>query len=83
MLPHRSHDEILDNGTDIDVQTRLSRTGARQIFIGVYAACGMSLHEEVFDARPEDSMTRALARGIGRARSIASDPGNQVVNYEF
>ncbi|MEN5139364.1 hypothetical protein [Pseudomonas juntendi] len=83
VLPHRSHDETLDNGTVIDVQTRLSRTGATQVFIGVYAATGMPLHEEAFDARPGESMTRALAWGVGRARRIASDPGCKVVNCQL
>lgn len=36
-LHHRTHDETLDDGTYIDVQTRLSRTGKTQMFIGVYA----------------------------------------------
>ncbi|QCI11913.1 hypothetical protein E6B08_11335 [Pseudomonas putida] len=79
-LHHRSHDETLDDGTVIDVQTRLSRTGATQVFIGIYASSGMPLHEEAFDARPGESMTRALAWGVGRARRIATDPGCKVAN---
>lgn len=72
-LHHRSHDEILDDGTMIDVQVRLSRTGKTQMFIGVYAPSGTPLHEEAFDSRPGESMTRALAWGLGRARRIAVD----------
>ncbi|WP_416466916.1 hypothetical protein [Pseudomonas sp. LFS044] len=76
MLHHRTHDETLSDGTFIDVQVRLSRTGNTQMFIGVYAAGGMALHEEVFDSRPGESMTRAMAWGVGRARRIALDgPG--------
>lgn len=37
VLHHRIHDEELDDGTTIDVQVRLSRTGQTQMFIGVYA----------------------------------------------
>ncbi|WP_462402733.1 hypothetical protein [Pseudomonas sp. Marseille-QA0332] len=72
-LHHRTHPETLDDGTSIDVQVRLSRTGATQMFIGVYAASGMALHEEAYDTRPGESMTRALAWGVGRARRIAME----------
>ncbi len=72
-LHHRTHDETLDDGTRIDVQVRLSRTGATQMFIGVYAASGMALHEEAHDTRPGESMTRALAWGVGRARRVVFD----------
>ncbi len=71
-LHHRTHDEELEDGTLIDVQVRLSRLGATQMFIGVYGACGMALHEEAYDTRPGESMTRALAWGVGRARKIAA-----------
>ena len=70
-LHHRVHDETLDDGAFIDVQVRLSRTGNTQMFIGVYAPNGRAIHEEAFDSRPGESMTRALAWGVGRARSIA------------
>ncbi|WP_232111610.1 hypothetical protein [Pseudomonas guariconensis] len=68
----RSHEETLSDGTLIDVQVRLSRTGATQMFIGVYAPKGMALFEEAFDTRPGESMTRALAWGVGRAREVAA-----------
>lgn len=35
------------------------------MFIGVYAGFGMALHEEAFDSRPCEPMTRALAWGEG------------------
>lgn len=73
VLHHRIHDEELDNGTTIDVQVRLSRLGATQLFIGVYADSGTALHEEAFDARPGETMTRALLWGVGRARKLAYD----------
>lgn len=72
MLHHRTHDETLDDGTYIDVQVRLSRTGNTQMFIGIYSPRGFVVHEEAFDSRPGESMTRALAWGVGRARRIAS-----------
>lgn len=70
-LHHRTHDETLDDGTFIDVQVRLSPSGNTQMFIGVYAASGMALHEEALDSRPGESMTRALAWGVGCARRLA------------
>lgn len=73
VLHHRNHDETMPDGTVIEVQARLSRTGATQVFIGVYGASGMSLHEEAFDAMPGESMNRALAWGVGRARNIVSN----------
>lgn len=45
----------------IDVQVRLSRVGAIQLFIGVYAASDQALYEEGIDCRRGESMTRALA----------------------
>ncbi|MNE81245.1 hypothetical protein D3C80_1778790 [compost metagenome] len=72
-LHHRSHDETLDDGTTMDIQVRLSRTGNTQLFIGVYAGTGMALHEEAFYSRPGESMTRALAWGVGHARCIATN----------
>lgn len=72
-LHHRAHDETLDDGTSMDVQVRLSRTGATQLFIGVYAGTGMVLYEEAFLSRPGESMTRALAWGVGRARCLATN----------
>jgi len=77
-LQHRSHDETLDCGTLIDVQVRLSHTGSTQMFIGVYATSGMALHEEAYNSRPGESMTRALAWGVGLARRLATSSILQV-----
>lgn len=71
-IHNRTHDETLSNGTHIDVQVRLSRAGETQMFIGVYAAAGMALHEETVNPRPGESMTRAMAWGVGRARHLAT-----------
>lgn len=72
VLQHRSHDEILDDGKLIEVQVRLSRTGSTQMFIGVYAPSGMALHEEAYNSRPGESMTRAMLWGVGLARKLAT-----------
>lgn len=71
-LHHRTHEEILNDGSYLDVQVRLSRIGATQLFIGVYAPSGTALYEEAFDTRPNESMTSALARGVARARVVAT-----------
>ncbi|WP_150596952.1 hypothetical protein [Pseudomonas fluorescens] len=71
----RTHDETLSDGTHIDVQVRLSRAGETQMFIGIYAPDGMALHEEADDSHPRESMTRALAWGVGRARKLAAASG--------
>lgn len=71
-LHHRDHDEVLSDGTTIEVQVRLSATGNTQLFIGVYAPSGMALYEEAFDNRPGESMTRALAWGVEQARQVAA-----------
>ncbi len=73
VLHSRIHDEVLDDGTLIDVQVRLSRTGTTQMFIGIYGGCGEALHEETYDARPGETMTRALAWGVGRARKLVCE----------
>lgn len=73
----RTHDETLDDGTMINVQVRLSATGITQMFIGVYASSGVSLFEEATDSRPGESMTRALAWGVGRARRVAIETAQQ------
>ncbi|MNG20687.1 hypothetical protein D3C76_1052660 [compost metagenome] len=67
----RTHEEELGNGATIDVQVRLSRTGAAQLFIGVYASTGLALYEEALDCRGNESMTRSLAWGVGKARHVA------------
>lgn len=72
-LHQRTHEETLSDGSFIDVQVRLSPTGATQMFIGVYAPSGAAIHEEAFDSRPRESMTRAMAWGVGRARRIAAE----------
>ncbi|WP_425335718.1 hypothetical protein [Pseudomonas fluorescens] len=72
----RSHDEVLIDGSIIDVQTRVSRRGRTQLFIGVYNKEGVALFEEAHDELHNDTMTTALAWGIDRAREKAT--GNLV-----
>ncbi|MBF8675331.1 hypothetical protein IRZ53_19505 [Pseudomonas fulva] len=71
-LHSRCHDEALSDGTTLDVQVRLSRQGATQLFLGLYARDGQSLVEEYYPARPGETMTRALVWGVERARALAT-----------
>ncbi|PYB79693.1 MULTISPECIES: hypothetical protein [Pseudomonas] len=71
-LHSRSHDEELSDGTSIDVQVRLSRVGATQLFLGLYARDGKALLEEYYPSRPGETMTRALVWGVDRARALAT-----------
>lgn len=70
-LHHRTHPETLVDGTTLDVQVRLSRGGITQVFMGIYAASGMALHEEAYNERSGESMTRALANAVAKARQLA------------
>jgi hypothetical protein len=79
-LHSRSHDEVLSDGTLIDVQSRVSRKGRTQLFIGVYDKNGSPVFEEAHDHLPNDTMTTALAWGVGRARAIAD--GNLVLGAQ-
>ncbi len=69
----RTHEETLVNGTFIDVQVRLSRVGATQLFLGIYGVDGTMMLEEGYDSRPGESMTKAMAWGVQRARCLASE----------
>ncbi|AIZ32604.1 hypothetical protein ACE1YR_10525 [Pseudomonas sp. K1(2024)] len=71
-LHSRCHDEELSDGTSIDVQVRLSRLGATQLFLGVYAQGGKALCEEYHRSLPGQTMTRALVWGVDRARALAT-----------
>lgn len=72
-LHHRTHSEVLDGGIIIDVQVRLSRKGATQLFVGVYSKELEIIHEEAYTERPGETMTTALLWGVGKARSVAAD----------
>ena len=74
-LHTRTHDETLNDGSFIDVQVRLSRAGKTEMFIGIYAPDGVALHEEADDSHSQESMTRVLAWGVGRARQLAASGG--------
>ncbi|KXK72537.1 MULTISPECIES: hypothetical protein [Pseudomonas] len=73
ILHHQIHEETLGTGTCLEVQTRLSRTGATQLFIGVYSTDGSVLYERIYDQRAGETMRRALLWGVGYARRVAGE----------
>ncbi|MDF0729526.1 hypothetical protein P0Y43_02135 [Pseudomonas entomophila] len=73
ILHHQTHEETLGTGTCLDVQTRLSRTGATQLFIGVYRADGSVVCEQIHAQRAGETMSRALVWGVGYARRVAGE----------
>ncbi len=70
-LHHRSHDELMRDGTCIDVQVRLARRSVTQLFIGVYRGDGVAIFEEFYESLPTETMTKALVWGTDRARAFA------------
>lgn len=73
ILHHHVHEETLDTGACLEVQARLSRTGATQLFIGVYRTDGSVVYENAYDQRPGESVSRALEWGVGYGRRVASE----------
>lgn len=71
-LHSRCHEERLSDGTLIDVQSRLSREGVTQLFVGVYSKDGAMLLEEFHAERHGETISRALAWGADRARLFAA-----------
>ncbi|RON53889.1 hypothetical protein [Pseudomonas frederiksbergensis] len=69
-LRGRSHDEILPDGTQIDIQARFSREYVTQVFVGVYTRDGAALAEEFYDREERPTLAKALAWGNARAQAI-------------
>lgn len=76
----RVHEERLDDGTLIDVQVRLSKVGAVQLFWGIYRSEGSALQERAFLEMPGQTMTSALATGVDGARAFCFKPSLQSVS---
>lgn len=71
-LQSRAHDEVLSDGTQIDVQVRLSRKAKTQLFIGVYTKEGRLQFEEFYPALGSMTMAHALVLGVDRERALAT-----------
>jgi hypothetical protein len=72
-LPLHTHDEVLSNGVQIEVQARVSHEGITQVFIGVYGTNGWAIGEEAHDRRVGEHYCTALKWGAQRAREIVAD----------
>jgi len=70
-LQATAHEEELDDGTKIDVQARISKTGGTQMFLGVYTEDGRIITEEIYDSLPGQTTSRAIVSGTQRARAVA------------
>jgi hypothetical protein len=71
-LQTKTYEEELDDGTKIDVQARISRTGGTQMFLGVYTGDGRAITEEIYDNLPGQTTLRAIVSGTQRARAVAT-----------
>jgi hypothetical protein len=63
---------MLSDGTQIDVQARLSREAETQLFIGVSTKEGRLQFEEFYPALGSMKMAHALVLGVDRARALAT-----------
>lgn len=63
---------MLSDGTQIDVQVRLSRKAETQLFIGVYTKEGRLQFEEHYPAFGSMTIAHALVLGVDRARAFAT-----------
>lgn len=64
----RNHDERLSDGTLINIQTRHSPISSTQLLVSVYGKGGAMIFEEIYDTRPGETMTQAIAWGVSRAK---------------
>lgn len=71
-LPGRNYDEVLEDGTQIDVQARINLQSMTQVFVGVYRPNGSEWVEEFCDRTPREPLAQALEWGLYRARDIVA-----------
>lgn len=72
-LPLYTHEEVLGDGVQIEVQARVSLEGITQVFIGVYDTEGWVICEEFHDRQGAEHGCLALKWGAQRAREIVID----------
>lgn len=68
------HTEALAGDVSIDVQVRMGREGAVQVFFGVYNGLGVVIAEEFRNCEPCETGTSALLWATAQARTIAVNP---------
>ncbi|MCS3837293.1 hypothetical protein HNR03_001891 [Pseudomonas sp. JAI111] len=72
-LPLHTHEEVLSDGVQVEVQARVSHTGVTQVFIGIYADSGWAICEEFHDRCVGEFYCTALKWGARRARELVAD----------
>jgi len=71
-LPARNHEEILEDGTQVEVQARINQQGMTQVFVCVYRPNGSVWIEEFYDRALHEPLAQALEWGLDRARDIVA-----------
>lgn len=72
-LPLHMHEEVLNDGLQIEVQARVSLERIIEVFVGVYGVSGWSICEEFHDRSTDGHYCEALKWGMQRARQIVAD----------
>ncbi|SDB45729.1 hypothetical protein [Pseudomonas sp. NFACC13-1] len=69
-LPGRDHEELLEDGTQVEVQARINLQGMTQVFVGVHRPSAQVWVEEFYDRTLHEPLAQALEWGLDRARDI-------------
>ncbi len=69
-LASQHHTEGARNGLELEVQVRLSREGAIEVFIGIYFSSGQMLLEECHRDGVAKTSGEAMCWGVERARQL-------------
>ena len=72
-LSLHTHEEVLSNGVQVDVQARVSIEGVPQVFVGIYDKNGWAICEECYDRHVDEHYCAALKWGAQRARDWLAD----------
>lgn len=72
-LLHHTHEEVLSDGVQVEVQARVGHGGVTQVFIGIYADGGGAICEEFHDRAVGEYYCSALKWGAQRARELVAD----------
>lgn len=71
-LPGRDHEESLEDGTQVEVQARITLEGMTQVFVGVHRPSAQVWVEEFYDRTLREPLAQALEWGLDRARDIVA-----------
>ena len=71
-LPGRNHEEVLEDGTQVEVQAQINQQSITQVFVCVYRPDGSVWVEEFHDRALREPLPQALEWGLDRAREIVA-----------